>query len=285
MKNIYRTLSFLLVIFFTSCSDNEGAIYNGNLDEFTFLTTNGTSFELQVIRDSTGVLTIPFKASTLSPKDRTYPIELVQPIEGVVVADPTTYNLPTSVTIPANQWTGDIVITGQDLELVELEAKPFSFKIGLGDKEFMDDDIINIGVVEVCILGENATFTGNYVVTNIVSSSYVGQIGFPFAENSVVTLTASSEFIRTFSATYYPNFWGLPVDFSFNLQCDDVWVNDFDTGARCAAEAPTIKILRGDSPGSYNHEDDSEIIITYNDDYGSCGSNSPQQITFKLTKQ
>gem|GEM_PF-1075843 len=285
MNRLFKIVPFFLLFMIVSCDENQGAVYRGNVDEFTFLTTNGNVYRLEVIVDSTGTLIVPLNASTLSSVDRTYSIDFVPAEEGASVADPATYDLPTSVTIPANQWRGDIVIKGQDLGLVETNAKPFTFRItGLNDKEFMDENTVTIEVVEVCPLGENTTFTGNYVVTSVVNGPFFNQTGPEFAEGSVVTLTGTG-FTRAFSANYYPAFFNVPVNFSFNLQCDEVWVNDIDTGALCTAGPSTVKILRGNVPGSYNTDDDSEIIVTFSADYGDCTDAPPQQITFRLTKQ
>jgi len=284
-------MPFFLLFMIVSCDRNEGTIYNGNIDQFTLLSTNGNAYRLEVIVDSTGILTIPFNASTLSSSDRTYSIELVEPEDSnEVVANPLTYDLPSSVTIPANQWSGDIVITGQDLGLVDTNPKPFKFRIlDLNDKEFMDDNVVNVDVVEVCPFAEGVTFTGNYVVTTIVSGLPPGSV---FADNSIVTLTATSDFTRTFKANYYPQWAGVNIDFSFDLVCEQIKVRDLDTGIYCSPLDPgetaetveKVKINTGDVFGVYNPADDSEITLIYRETYGNCASQI-RQVTFKLTKQ
>ncbi len=280
MKKIFKILPFfILVAFISSCEDNEGDIHYEDVNKFTLLSFDQSAYRLNVVIDSTGTLTIPFRASAISSVDRSYNIEFVE--EGST-ADPLTYNLPSSVTIPANEYSGDIVITGQDLNLVDLTPKPFLFQVtGLGETEFIDNDIITVSVVEVCPL--SSAFTGNYVVTPMVSGLPPGD---PFQAGSVVTLTEVNEFEREFKASFYPGWAAAPIDFPFTLSCGNVVVSDYDTGIYCGEQgSPTVMILEGDVYGFYDPDDDSEIIITYMEDYGSCADAAPVQVTFRLTKQ
>lgn len=278
MKKIFKILPFfILVAFISSCEDNEGAVHHEDISKFTLLSFDQSAYRLNVIIDSVGTLTVPFRASALSSVDRTYNIEF---IEDGSIADPLTYNLPSTVTIPANEYSGDLVITGQDLGLVDLTPKPFVFKVtGLGESEFIDDDTITINVVEVCPLYSD--FTGNYILTPISS----GGFGVPFASGSVVTLTAVSEFERQFTANYLPEaISGYTINFRFSLSCSEVVASNYTTSLYCQEGGPNIAIISGDVYGAYNPEDDSEIIVSYTEEYGSCGG-SPTVVTFRLVKQ
>jgi len=284
MNKLFKILSFLLLFVIAfSCSENETKVYNGDYSRSTFLSTNGTVYTLQIVKDDTGTLTIPFGASTLSPNDRTYSIELVEPEDpDTVVADPQTYNLPSSVTIPANEYIGDIVITGQDLGLVDTNAKPFTFRIvGLNETEFMDDVEVTVDVVEVCPLKEGVKYEGIYMLETIVP----GAFGDNFKTETIL-LEYVSEFNRTFKGTFLPNqnsgngFSG--VSFSFSLVCGDVIVTPSNTLVGCGE--PRIFFGPAEIPVQYNNEDDSEIIIRFTEDYGACGEPATQCV-IKLTKQ
>lgn len=279
MKNLFKILPFFMfVALISSCEDNEGAVHHEDVNKFSLLSFDQSAYRLNVIIDSTGTLVIPFRASSLSSVDRTYVIEL---LEERSTANPLTYDLPSTVTIPANQYSGNIVITGQDLDLVDLTPRPFVFQVtGLNEVEFIDNDVITVNVVEVCPLYSD--FTGNYVVTPITS----GLAGVPFAAGSVVSVTQVSEFEREFEAVFLPG-WAAPtVVFKFTLSCGNVVVADYDTRVYCGeAGSPTVKILSGNVYGTYDSENDSEIIISYREDYGGCSASTPIQVTFKLTKQ
>lgn len=277
MKKIFKIISICFLVSLFSCDDIEGTVYHGNLDDFTLLTFDRSVYDLNVVRDDVGTLEIPFKASVVSPVDRTYTLEFIE--DQANPADPSTYDMPTSVTIPANEYFGTIVITGQDLDLVEVDPKLFHFKVnGLNDKEFMDNDTITVRVQEVCPLG--AEFTGNYVITALNS----GPFGPAFATGAVVTLTATSEFGRQFIGDYVPEaISGYSIDFGFTLSCESVLVQDLTTGLSCNGESP-LAIRTGDAYGAYNVDDDTEIVVIFWAEYGDCGAPSGE-LTFRLTKQ
>jgi len=283
MNKLFKIVPFFFLLAVFSCSENETKLYKGDYNKSTFLSTNGAVYTLQIIKDSTGVLTIPLGASTLAPDDRTYPIELVVPEDpNVVVAHPSTYDLPSSVTIPANEFVGNIVITGKDLGLVDTNPKSFTFRIGgLNDKEFMDEQEVIVDVIEVCPLKENVKFEGIYLLETLIP----GAFGDTF-KSEIVALEYVSEFTRTFKGTFLPSqnggngFSGIP--FSFSLVCENIIVNSSNTGVGCGE--PRIFFGPAATPSSYNVEDDSEIVITFTEDYGACGDPA-EQCTFKLTKQ
>lgn len=275
MKNIFKILPLCFLLTILSCTDNDGKVYQGNVGDFTFLSFDKTVYDLEVIVDSEGTLIIPLKSSALSSVDRSYAIEL---IEESSFADPTTYSLPASVTIPANKYYGDIIITGQDLGLVSAMPKNFVFKIvGLSDKEFMDNPEVTIRVLEVCPLFDD--FIGNYVVTPLEFSDFWEEF---MPAGSVVNVISTGEFSRKFTN---PNFLinGYSLDFTFTLNCTEVNAGSHDTTIWCG-EGAYYSMGPGTTPGSYDPYDDSEIIVTYSDNtLGACGQPTTQA-KFKLTK-
>ena len=90
--------------------------------------------------------------------------------------------------------------------------------------------------------------------------------------------------MRSFNQIYLPDFGGFFVpDLIFNFDCDQVVLQDFESGLSCAGGQ--ITIVQGE-PSSFDFSDDSEIIlniIDYQTD-GNCGV-SPQPKTIKLTKE
>jgi len=283
MNKLFKILPFFSLFAMFSCSENEPKLYNGDYTKATFLTTNGEVYSLQIEKDGTGTLIIPFATSTLAPNDRIYSIELVPPEDiDTVVADPQTYNLPSSVTIPANELVGNIVITGQDLGLVDTDAKTFVFRIeGLNDKEFMDKQEVTVEVVEVCPLKPGVEFRGNYMLQTLVPGAFADTF-----KSEIITLEYVSEFTRTFKGTFLPGQNGgngfSGISFTFSLICGEVIVSPSNTGVGCGD--PRIFFGPATTPSTYDFEDDSEITITFTEDYGACNAQA-EQCTFKLTKQ
>lgn len=275
MKKLFNILPLLLVVLFSSCEDHENKVYSGNVNNFTFLSFDQSSFRLDIAKDGEGELVIDLKSSVTSSVDRVYNIELIAEDS---TADPLTYNLPATVTIPANEYVGKIVITGQDLDLVEATPKVFMFKISnLNDKEFMDNNLVTVSVGEVCPLF--APFTGQYRFVNVIPSIDWGPAQ---PDGTIVNLVATSEFGRQFQMN---NFLisGYSFNFKFNLSCGETQTTPYTSTLWCG-EAPYYALDAGETHGAYDPENDSEILVTYLDNsLGACGG-GPQHCSFKLIK-
>lgn len=276
MKKILNILPIFLLLGFVSCGEHENDIYKGNINDFTFLSFDKTVYDLAIAIDGEGEVVIPLRSSVTSSSDRTYSLEVIAEDS---TADPQTYNLPASVTIPANEYVGNIVITGQDLGLVEITPKSFVFKVaGLNEKEFMDNSQITVRVYEFCPIPENA-FTGNYLLEEI--TPFVD--GPTLDHGKVVTIVATSTTGRTFATRNYPDYCSPLMDFTFNLVCNEVIV-DANQRSTCACSSNGLFFGPAQTPATYNVDDDSVFHITFtNDVTADCGTTV--QTTYKLTKQ
>jgi len=275
-KQISLVFSILFLLFITSCENNKDSVYYGNPNYGTLLSFEAVGYSLPVVIDDVGKVEIPFYANVLSPQDRTYNIEF---IEGN--ADPLTYNLPVSVTIPANQYFGTLVITGQDEGLLDTNKKSFTFRVnGLNSNEFMDKErqIITVEVFQVCPFGEEIKFEGTYIATTLTP----GPLGSSFS--GPIDIKNTGEFDRGFTANYLPGQGGgFPRTISLSFVCGDILIGDLDSGLSCGGGA-TITITSADSYGYYNPNDDSEFIVVFKETYGDCGA-PDKEITVKFTKQ
>lgn len=277
MKNIFKIL--LVALVFASCEDVEPVVYNGETSDNTFLSFSLGTYDLPVLRNGNGNLEIVLNSSNISSVDRTYGIELVQIGSN---ADPATYTLPSSITIPAGSYQGVAEITGEDVG-VEIEPKSFIFRITGLTNENIDDTDINVNIFEVCDLG--ADFTGEYIFTQITDPVMNGNTPiFLFEPNSVVNLeVGDNPYQRKFKASVWPGFFDELIEMRLTLQCDQVSVGRVALGYGCG-EGTNFVVGRATTRGSYIEGNDSVITVRVTEDAsGSCLS-SGREVTFRLTK-
>lgn len=154
MKKVLILL--LSVAAFVGCSDVEGVTYNAGS---TFLAFDQSSYNLPVNVNSSSTINIKFVSSSISSVARTYNLSVVSEESN---ANPLTYNLPATVTIPANEYEGTLTITGTDNNLLDATIKKIVFKIeGLSASESTDTEEVTVNIYEVCPL-DLATFEGDF---------------------------------------------------------------------------------------------------------------------------
>lgn len=279
MKNILKTLFALSLLFTVACDDVEPVMYNPNEGQ-TFLSFSSTYYTLPVTINSTGTLDVVLNSSTLSSVDRVYNVEI---IADETNANPLTYSLPATVTIPANEHQGILTITGEDNGLVDGNAKQLVIRLSNVTDEAMDSNHVIIDIVEVCPL--NAAFTGNYSVTQI-SALYPINGGQAMLGNNVVYSIGmgSSEYERVFRATPYPGISGAfpEVVVRFTLKCGStVLANTVDTGNGCSD--PNIEWRVATVQSTYNNDNDNTFQLTVTEDAASSCT-TPRQTTIRFTK-
>jgi len=277
MKNLLKI--FCLAAIVASCDDVEPTVFHGeDPSNVTLLSFSSDVYSLPIERDANGVSTITFNTSTVSNSDRVFNIEVIPG-----TANPATYSVPASLTIPAGQYQGVIDITGQDNNLVDEQIKNFTIKISdssLGNESLGFTEAV-IRVFEVCpLLSE---FTGSYELST-VSSMFSDA---PMFGTSNVTLTVGSNpYERVFSAIPYPDYISSASSFTLNFQCDYVNLSGtVETGLYCESNPDNI-ITWGasENPSAYNTENDAEFNVTVTENTTSACGGGPVDSTFKLTK-
>lgn len=276
MKTFFK-IFLLTAIFVTSCDDVEPTIFNGNDPaNGTFLSLSRSAYNLQIERDATGLLRIPVNVSTVAEVDRVYNIDVITD-----TADPQTYSVPSTVTVPAGEFQGFIEISGVDNGLVDNTKKTFTIK--LSDDSLTTESLGTtqavITVFEVCPL--LADFTGTYQLT-MVSSNFGPTDGPTFASGLVELSVGDTDYDRVFKANLYPGYVG-SVDVVLNFACDYVNLGQtIDAGIGCS-DNTTLQLQQTESPLTYNSSDDSVIQFAFVEDAtGSC--NATRQCVVKLTK-
>lgn len=157
MKKLFILL--ISVATFVSCSDPEAVTYN---DSKTFVGFENDVYNLGIPRDLSTTIDIKFASSSVSSVVRTYNVSVINEVSD---ADPRTYSVPATFTIPANSRFGTLTISGTDGGLVDATVKKFVLKIsGFGPKETADSDILTIYVFEFCPVDPD-TFPGLFSST------------------------------------------------------------------------------------------------------------------------
>ncbi|WP_299228680.1 hypothetical protein [uncultured Psychroserpens sp.] len=280
MKNIFKisfALSLMMLTF--SCDETvDQVIYNGVASENrTFLSFTASVYNLPVTIDDTGQLDITLNSSTATSSDRTFNVVLNTDPE-LTTADPNTYTLPATVTIPANSYQGTLTITGADNGLVDATVKQIVFSLdGLPSSVDMDSNQITVNVFEVCPVPDTF-FVGQY---NLVDSNG----NFPSEEVTVSVGATSTD--RVFTSTFLPGTGVdtvLPVNISLACNLFNL-TPDIDITVSCTGGAPPYYILTsaGASNSSYSLASDTVHVVNYTEDpNASCGGTSIQNFT--LTK-
>jgi hypothetical protein len=129
----------------------------------------------------------------------------------------------------------------------------------------------------ICPIAEGA-FTGTYALTQ----SNDGPLGTTF-EDANVEITATGGTSRSIAVNAYPQFGGFARNFLFDLICDEIKVQDVDTGLACVAGGDSVQYTAAATTTSYDPADDSVINITFTEIGGSCGADV--EVSFTLTKQ
>lgn len=279
MKNIFKCLFAFSFIFAVSCDDVEPTMYNQE-SAGTFLSFSSNIYTLPIVINDTGEVEIVLNSSSISSVDRVYNLEILD----TTTADPATFTLPSTITIPANSYQGTLILTGQDNGLVDSNAKQLVFKISNLTNESMDAEVITVNVVEVCPLDDE--FTGTYVITQLTAGLPVVAGGAPvLGSGTVVQIRETSTFERAFSAPVYPaagNFG--EVEVRFNLSCGNTVLSRLiDTGIYCT-QGNNIKWDVATVPSTYDNTNDASFQLTITEE-ASASCVAPRQTILRFTKQ
>ncbi len=286
MRTLFKTICLFIVIgSLTSCDENvNSVIFDGNENaNRTFLSFPSNTVNLPVIIDNTGSVEITLNSSTRSDVDRSFNISM---IAEQTTANPLTYSLPSTVTIPAGSYQGVITVNGVDGGLVDTTAKQLVFSLAdLPDNVDFDSNQVIVNIFEVCpVLAE---FTGNYMMQQITAIN--PDDGVQMFNNQVITLVSEGETARSFQAIYLEalGIGNGPTTITFSLVCNQVIIDsNIQTTLLCVGGSPSIDFGPATTPSTYDANDDSVFDVTiteYFEEDGGCGAN-PYETTFRLTK-
>ena len=175
-----------------SCGDFEPVIFDP-LTGQTLAFFPNTSSDLEVLINETATISVSVSVNTLSSSDRTVAIS--------VDSDNTTatsgmYNFDSTVTIPANEFTGTFSVTGIDDGLT---TSPVLLTLKL---DSVADGVVSAGTFAISIFEfcpiTDGDFTGDYLLEQIG----VGAFGVPIFQTAIVNIESTGLTSRTFSALY-----------------------------------------------------------------------------------
>ncbi|MEX0596162.1 MAG: hypothetical protein WD512_06640 [Candidatus Paceibacterota bacterium] len=279
MKKIVSILS--LCVLFVSCGETENKVWDPNTGQ-TLAYFASTSGVLGVPFNSTTTQTVKINVNTLSSVDRTVMVEVD---EANTTVDGANYAFSPTVTIPANSYIGDLVITGTDTEELTTAPELLVLKItSVSDGGVVAAAKLTLTVQQICPLPAGFA-TGDYLLTQV---NPIGGDG-PILENNVVRPVVAHDpanpLARRFTTFNFPNFCSTTRNnFTFQLICGKVIIPAGNTsncictqGVPYIFGAPTVN-------ATFDPTDDSVITITFTDDETlNCGTT--QQMTYTLTKQ
>ena len=277
MKNF--VIIAILALFCSSCEETQPLIYDGE-QTLVYFDSNASTLEVNI--NDVGSVDILIGASAISSVDRTINIYLDEEATNTNLQN---FNLPSTVTIPANEYFATLTVTGVDFDLeTSTELIVIGFE-GEFEGGVLSDEQHTISIKQVCPLG--APFIGEYLLEQLTAIN--PDDGVQVFEDQILDVVSEGGNARSFSAVYLEGL-GIgqpPSKVVFNLICNDVIVNPgIGTGLLCTQGQPVITLGPGTTPATYDSEDDSVFVINMTEYVtdGGCGA-APYQVTFRLTKQ
>lgn len=275
MKTFFKTLAVALL--FASCGEADTAVYKGSSSDQTFLSFSSEFYSLPVEVNDDGSVDVILNSSTASDADRTYNVSIVT---AETTADPATYNLPSTVTIPAGAYQGVLRITGQDAGLEESTVLTIILD-GLGEDVAFDSNKAVINVQQVCPV-DPTKFVGDYLLTE--TTPYVD--GPTLDHGSVVNISipaGDNNLRRQFTTRNYINYCTTTtMSFKFALVCGQMIV-DAGQASTCSCNG-ALTFGPAAEASTYDANDDSVFYVSFtNDETADCGG--VYQTTYKFTKQ
>lgn len=283
-NKIYKFLTLsAMFIFALSCQDRDEIIYEGNQSDQALISFSSGAYNLEIDKNDVGSLDVIVFSSARRDSDRTYNIEIIEGEENTT-ADPSTYVLPSTVTIPANELKGTLTIEGIDNN-VTVNPELLTIKLtGVDEASATYTTQAVISVYEVCPVPE--TFlVGEYQISDDQASVGPANESSNFGTGTVEISVGETPTQRVFTATVLPGIGG-DEKVTLSLVCNQFVLQNVEPGIQCTDGVPYIFSKAADggySNSTYDLNDDNSIKVIYTEDTdGSCGG--PFQSSFTLTK-
>ena len=277
MKKLFFLITTMLIL--VSCDDDQRVIYDTENGQ-TLVAFNVPSVNLPIVIDDVGSVDVQINVTTASPQDRSFPVEVVT---SSTTAPTGSYSVPSTVTIPANQFTGTLRINGID-ENVETTPTVLIVKIGEGSEHIASTRTLRVSVFQVCPIPDTFLI-GTYLLEQISGISPFGITAFG---TQVVQVTSKGPTTRTFNYAYDPGGFESPYFMDLELVCNEFSISGTiqPGNGTLGCGSGSIGQSTGDVASTYDVSDDSIITLNVADfspDAG-CGTGS-SQLVVRLTKQ
>jgi len=272
MKKIYILIISLIMF---SCGEHEDVIYdNVNGQTIAYFKKNSQPLKIEI--NGTGSTDVVVAVSTVSKTDRNVTIAVNQ---DDTTADPSLYNITsTTAIIPAGSYRASIPVEG--IYNSTLDNQDFILALDLisVDGARIDQPSTNLILSRYCPVPETF-FTGSYLIEQV--SPYID--GPSLSDGAVVNVTAEGT-KRTFSTQNYPDYCAPYMDFSFDLNCNNIVVDILDSVCSCGDGSAWFGPAMGANATYDISAGDAVMYVTFADDrQQNCGPT--QDTTYKFTKQ
>ncbi len=277
MKNIIYTSLALLSVIMISCEpEDQEPIFDSSTTSSNrpLVGFVERSVEFGIERDDAqDSLIVVVGVSKLSDSDRTYDISINDELS---TADPLNYEIQdTTVTIPAGQYAGELLIEGGD---VTLTGTPQVLVLDLTSR--LEEDIltierISVNLVEFCPVPDDF-FVGEYRLDPLDGSPFGGANPYFFPDTVTVEATGIA---RVFSAETLVG--GNFLNSTLRLVCGEIVYAPLDIGFNCGGSAISYNPASALQPYDQTFADDSMFFVTFRF-IGGCADRDNQ--LFLLTK-
>lgn len=205
MKKLIIPFLLVVTLIFQSCEETQSPIYDGS-QTLAYFADAGSTARLEVeVTESSAQLSTTIGVSTISTTDRTVNVSVVS----TSTATANQYSFNGTVTIPANTWGAELVITGNQ-DGLSLTGDNLILQIdGIDDGGVPSPSTLTVLIVQTC------PFTiGNFTGTFSVDENFTSGVNSPnglsffFTETYQVELaldpsdTTGSKVILTNSAGF-----------------------------------------------------------------------------------
>lgn len=283
-NNLFTFFLAGLLLALTACEDREEVIYNGDESDQALISFSQETYNLEVEIDAEGTLNIPVTSSAVRNSARTYNVIIVEG-EQSTTADPSTYDVPETVTISAGEYSGTLTIQGFD-NGVETTPELLTIRLeGIEEDASTSFTTAAISIYQVCPIPSDY-LVGEYMIEDAAATIGPGNESSNF-ESAVVNIQpGETGTTRTFTATVLPGIVGASVDVNLSLICGEFVLQEVDPGIFCTEDVPylyTGATVGGFANSTYDLNSDDQFTVVYTEDpEGSCGG--PFQSSFTLTK-
>lgn len=272
MKKIKFILAMVCIAGITSCEDFENKVFD-NVNGKTLASFGSLTYDLPITINATGSADLQVNVTTVSDVDRTFDIAVDLANSTAVVGS---YAVPTSVTIPAGQYSGTLTLTGTDVAGVETTPETLTLNIVSGEGTAVGPATV-VSVFQICPV-PSTYMVGQYQITNLVS-----RFGRALIETKVATITAPSPTTRAFSNKLLGGTSDSNVVLS--LICNEIIFTQVSSTLQCTA-GNLIQYGPATNNSTYDVTDDSLFLVNYNFDITNSCAASPTQTnsSFIMTK-
>ncbi|ALM20470.1 hypothetical protein AAT17_04070 [Nonlabens sp. MIC269] len=260
MKNLKYSFIAIATLFLIIGCEYEPKIFDGNGD-LTLVQFSRSTYNLEIEIDATGELNIPVQSSTLASTDRTFNVSVVNDGTTAITGS---YSVPTSVTIPANEYEGILTISGTDVMGVDTNAETLIIQLEEGADFASGGDAI-ISVYQVCPI-PSTYMVGSYEISDL-QPVFSGS-NFDTADVNITVGSSATQ--RTFNTTWS----GSNISVVLNLVCNElIYASTNDTGFVAGTpQGPIIITTSTSGNTSYDVNDDSLFVVQYDNQAGGFGT-------------